>query len=123
MSAISLYFKGKYGERVKIIGVQPAPEEVIPGIRRIETGMKWIHLVKFDEIVDVTKREAIEGAIKVARKEGLLIGLSSGAVFTAFQKIVKNKGNYVMIFPDSGYKYGEQFEEYFKTLSSSGSIC
>lgn len=113
MGAISYYFKSKYGDEVKIIGVQPAKDEVIPGIRRIETGMKWYHMVKFDEVVDVKAEEAIEGAIKIARTEGLLIGLSSGAVVHGLSK-VKDEGTYVLVFPDSGYKYGEQFETYFK---------
>ncbi|MBC7131221.1 pyridoxal-phosphate dependent enzyme [Candidatus Bathyarchaeota archaeon] len=112
MSAISFYFKSKYGDSVKVVGVQPAPNEVIPGIRRVETGMKWYHMVRFDEVVDVTQSEAIEGAIKIARNEGLLIGLSAGAVVSAFQKIAKKPGVYVLIFPDSGYKYAEQFGEY-----------
>ena len=72
MSAISLYFKSKYGDQVKIVGVQPAPNEVIPGIRRIETGMKWYHWVKFDEIIDVRQMEAIEATINVARRGGII---------------------------------------------------
>lgn len=114
MSAISFYFKSKYGDRVKVVGVQPAPNEVIPGIRRIESGMKWIHMVEFDEIIDVKRDEAIEGVLEVARREGILIGLSSGAVFRAFKKIGASPGNYVLIFPDGGYKYAEQLEEYFE---------
>jgi cysteine synthase/O-phosphoserine sulfhydrylase/cystathionine beta-synthase len=114
MSAISFYFKSKYGDSVKVVGVQPAQGHVIPGIRRIESGMKWIHMVELDEVIDVTLDEAIEGVIEVARREGLLIGLSSGAVFKAFRKISPERGNIVLIFPDSGYKYAEQLEEYFK---------
>ncbi|MBX5321939.1 MAG: pyridoxal-phosphate dependent enzyme [Candidatus Bathyarchaeota archaeon] len=113
MSAISHYFKSKYKNSVKIVGVQPAPNEVIPGIRRIETGMKWFHWAKFDKIIDVKQSEAIEAAIKIARKEGLLIGLSAGAVVHAFQKIAKDKGVYVLVLPDSGYKYAEQFQKHF----------
>jgi cysteine synthase/O-phosphoserine sulfhydrylase/cystathionine beta-synthase len=116
MSAISFYFKNKYRNNVKIVGVQPAPNEVIPGIRRVETGMKWFHWVDFDEVVDVKQVEAIEAAIGIARKEGLLIGLSAGAVVHAFNKISKDEGVYVLIFPDTGYKYAEQFENYFKNL-------
>lgn len=117
MSAISHYFKTKYGNSVKVVGVQPAQNEVIPGIRRVETGMKWFHNAHFDEVVDVKQTEAIEGAIKIARKEGLLIGLSSGAVVHAFNKIAKEKGVYVLVFPDSGYKYVEQFEKYLASVS------
>ncbi|MEM3466796.1 MAG: hypothetical protein QW566_10035, partial [Candidatus Jordarchaeales archaeon] len=114
MSAISLYFKAKYGEKVKIVGAQPAPNEVIPGIRRIETGLKWYHWAQFDEIVDVKQTEAIEGAITTARREGLLIGLSAGAVAHAFNKIASTKGVYVLVFPDTGYKYLEQLERYLQ---------
>ncbi|MEM3703945.1 MAG: PLP-dependent cysteine synthase family protein, partial [Candidatus Bathyarchaeia archaeon] len=117
MGAISYYFKTKYGDSVKIVGVQPAPNEVIPGIRRVETGMKWFHYATFDEIIDVKQSEAIEGTIKIARKEGLLIGLSSGAVVHTFQKIAEEKGVYVLVFPDSGYKYVEQFEKYLANTS------
>ncbi|MGQ9538792.1 MAG: pyridoxal-phosphate dependent enzyme [Candidatus Bathycorpusculaceae bacterium] len=117
MSAISYYFKNKYRDSVKIVGVQPAPNEVIPGIRRIETGMKWIHWTKFDEIVDVKQSEAIEASIKIARKEGLLIGLSAGAVVHAFQKIAEDKGVYVLVLPDNGYKYAEQFQKHLANES------
>ena len=116
MSAISFYFKNKYGDAVKIVGVQPAPNEVIPGIRRVETGMKWCHWTFFDEIIDVKQREAIEAAINIARKEGLLIGLSAGAVTHALNKISCDEGVYVLVFPDTGYKYAEQFENYFANL-------
>lgn len=117
MSAISCYFKNKYGNSVKIVGVQPAPNEVIPGIRRIETGMKWVHWTKLDEIVDVKQSEAIEASIKIARKEGLLIGLSAGAVVHAFQKIAKDRGVYVLVLPDNGYKYAEQFQKHLANES------
>ena len=117
MSAIAYYFKNKYKDKVQIIGVQPASGEVVPGLRRIETGMKWIHRVHFDQIVDVTQNEAIEGCIKIARGEGLLIGLSSGAVVHAFEKTAKQDGVYVLVFPDTGYKYVEQFERYLRSKS------
>ncbi|MEM2385690.1 MAG: PLP-dependent cysteine synthase family protein, partial [Candidatus Bathyarchaeia archaeon] len=113
-----IYFKTKYGNGVKVVGVQPAPNEIIPGIRRVETGMKWIHWTKFDEIVDVKQSEAIEAAIEIARKEGLLIGLSSGAVVHTFKRIAGDKGAYVLIFPDSGYKYAEQFEKHLDTTEN-----
>lgn len=113
MSAISFYFKTKYKNNIKIMGVQPAPNEVIPGIRRIETGMKWYHWVHFDKILDVTQKEALEGAIQIARKEGLLVGLSAGAVFSAFNKVKEEQGVCILVFPDTGYKYAEHFENYF----------
>jgi len=58
----------------------------------------------------------IEGAIEVARREGLLIGLSSGAVVKAFEKVIDKlgKGTYVLIFPDDGFKYVEAFDVYLR---------
>jgi cysteine synthase/O-phosphoserine sulfhydrylase/cystathionine beta-synthase len=118
LSALSLYFKNKYGDNVKVYGAQPAPGNVIPGIRRVESGMKWIHYVNIDKVLDVTSREAIEQAIRIARSEGLFVGLSSGAVMAAFEKLKKNgalqEGDYVLIFPDHGFKYIEQFATYLE---------
>ncbi len=116
LSAISFYFKNRYGN-IKVFGVQPAPKEVIPGIRRIETGMKWVHMVQLDGVVDVTLKEAIEALLRVARKDGILPGLSSGAVTAAFLKLreegVIEEGSYVLIYPDNGLKYVEQLSKYF----------
>lgn len=116
LSAISFYFKNRYSN-IKVFGVQPAPNEVIPGIRRIETGMKWVHMIQLDKVIDVTLKEAIEALLSVARKDGILPGLSSGAVTAAFLKLreegIIDKGDYVLIYPDNGLKYVEQLSKYF----------
>jgi len=111
-SAISFYFKSRYEDKVEIIGVQPAKDETIPGMRRVETGMKWIHYVKIDEVIDVTRREAIEGLAKVASMEGLPIGLSSGAVVAGLEKLSNIDGVSILIFPDHFYKYVEVLANY-----------
>ncbi len=114
IAAISARFKSKYGDNVKIVGVQPAPRNNIPGIKRIETKPKWYFHVKIDELIDITRNEAIEGSILIARREGILVGLSSGAVVKAFEK-VRDKygpGVYVLVFPDDGFKYVEIFREF-----------
>jgi cysteine synthase/O-phosphoserine sulfhydrylase/cystathionine beta-synthase len=115
MSAISFYFKNRFKE-VKIYGVVPALNTSIQGIRRVETGMKWIHYVKIDDVVEVTPEEAIEGVLKIVRNEGIFVGLSSGAVYTAFKKMMKEgklgEGDYILIFPDIGFKYVEQISRY-----------
>jgi cysteine synthase A len=97
---------------IKIIGVQPARGTKIPGIKRIESKPKWLSLVEPDAIVDVSDKEAAIGAAEIARKEGLPIGLSSGAAYMAYRKIAEvERGIYVTIFPDSIYKYVEKMEE------------
>ncbi len=117
-SAITIYFRNRLHGSVRFYAVQPAPGDTIPGIRRAETGMKWIEWLDDVEILDIPKKEAIESVLEVARKDGLFIGLSSGAVARGFKKLVERgeleEGDYVLVFPDSGYKYIEQLEQYFK---------
>ena len=107
MSAIAFYFKNRLRNNIKIYCVQPKPGHVIPGIRRTKSGMKWIHWVSIDGTIDVEKDEAIKEAINIARTEGILVGLSSGAKEQGL-----DKGDYILIFPDHGYKYIEQYNEY-----------
>ncbi|MET1128571.1 MAG: pyridoxal-phosphate dependent enzyme [Thermoproteota archaeon] len=118
MSAIAFYFKSAYRGGVKVYGVQPKPGDTIPGIRRVETGMKWVHMVELDGVVDVSLSEAIEAVLKIARRDGILVGLSSGAVAAAFEKLVEKgtlePGSYILVFPDNGLKYAEQLEAYME---------
>ncbi|MGC9116617.1 MAG: PLP-dependent cysteine synthase family protein [Conexivisphaera sp.] len=104
MSAISFHFKAALGDAVRTIGVQPAPGSTIPGMRRIETGMKWLRLARLDHIVDVTPEEAVEGVKGVARSDGILVGPSSGAVIAAVRKL-DLRGTVAVVMPDSGLKY------------------
>ena len=120
MSAIAFYFKNRFRGHTRIYCVQPVEGHVIPGIRRIESGMKWIHMVNVDKIIDVERDEAIREAINIARTEGILVGLSSGAVTAGFKKLVEegdlSEGNIVLVFPDHGFKYFEQFEDYLSRV-------
>ena len=116
IAAIAKYFKEKYGDRVKTISVVLAKGEKLPGIKRLETKPKWFFQVKVDSVVEVTKEEAIEESIRIARKEGILIGLSSGAVTRAFMLVKEEigKGVYVLIYPDDIFKYIDDFEAYLR---------
>jgi cysteine synthase A len=98
-SALGFYFGVRYG--TKLIGVQP--RDWIPGIRRVETGMKWLSLTNA-EVVDVSLKEALEGVREFAKRTGLLIGPSAGAVYKAFAA-QRRDGVYVLMFPDSLMKY------------------
>ena len=102
IAGISKYFKEKYD--VKVVGVQPTPNSFIPGMKRIENKQPFLNYSKIDKIIEVSFEEAIKGVIEVAKKEGLLVGLSSGAVLSATKK-VNYEGVYVLIFPDDIFKY------------------
>jgi cysteine synthase/O-phosphoserine sulfhydrylase/cystathionine beta-synthase len=117
MSALSIYFKSRYPS-AKIIAAQPAPGTSIQGIRRAETGMKWLKYAVFDHIIDVHPKEAVDAVKKVAIENGLLIGPSSGAAVHAALKAIEKglipdeKGVVVVVSPDMGHKYGEFFSQY-----------
>jgi len=109
MSAVAFYFTHRLGE-VDVVLAQPAPGEVIPGIRRRETGMKWLELAGVNvEPSDVTLREALEIVGEVARSDGIIIGPSGGAALAALRRRCDagdcSPGDYVAVIPDTGFKY------------------
>jgi len=104
IAAIAKRLKEEYGDEVRVVGVQPSQGSVIPGIKRVETGPKWLKMGWVDEVVEVSLEEAVRGVVEVARREGLLIGLSSGAVYSAYRRMA-GKGVYVLVFPDDAFKY------------------
>jgi len=118
IAAISKRLRERYGDEVKVIGVQPSHNAVIPGIKRIVTNLKWLPIVKLDKIIEVSWEEAVKGVIEIAVNEGLLVGLSSGAVFQAYKKLRESKGTFILVFPDDGFKYIEHFERYLRAYSS-----
>ncbi len=60
-----------------------------------------------DKVVKITDDDAFRGARLLAKKEGIFAGSSSGAAFTAAQKLIESgaRGNVVVIFPDRGDRY------------------
>lgn len=69
-----------------------------------------------DEIVPIADDDAFEGAQEVARKEGILAGISGGAAFLAARKVARDLGpgkTVVTIFPDGGERYFSM-ARYFK---------
>ena len=60
-----------------------------------------------DQIVTVSDEEAYEGARMLAKSEGLLAGISSGAALMGALKIIENEENktVVVLLPDTGLRY------------------
>ena len=102
----------------KAVAVEPAGSPVLSGgqkgphkIQGIGAGFKpdVLKLDLVDEIFKVTDDDAIKTARQLAQKEGLLVGISSGAATYAALEIAKraeNKGKLiVVILPDTGERY------------------
>jgi cysteine synthase len=116
ITGVGEYFKAK-GAKVKIIGVEPASSAVLsggqPGTHRIQgIGAGFIPPVLnrsvLDEVVTVEDKEAFGMTKRLAREEGLLLGISSGANVAAALKIAKRFGpeaRVVTICCDMGERY------------------
>ena len=63
----------------------------------------------YDEIITIENEDAFAGAKRLAKKEGILVGISSGAAFNAALELAKrpeNKGKTIVaLLPDSGDRY------------------
>ncbi|MCI7107266.1 MAG: cysteine synthase A [Agathobacter sp.] len=103
---------------VKIVAVEPSGSAVLSGekpgphkIQGIGAGFipKVMRMDLVDEIVKVENEEAFGTARKVAKTDGLLVGISSGAALFAATKLARcpeNKGKrIVVLLPDSGERY------------------
>lgn len=114
---------------VQIVAVEPAESAVIsglaPGPHKIQgIGAGFIpstfNRQIVDEVILITGDEAIKTSRELARLEGLLVGISSGAAVCAARKLAmrpENKGKkIVVLLPDSGERYLStllyQFDEY-----------
>jgi len=108
----------KRNSGIKIIAVEPAGSPVLsggnPGAHKIQgIGAGFVPRVLnrqiIDEIIQVKNEEAFQTSRELARTEGLLVGISSGAaVFAALQLSLReeNRGkNIVAILPDTGERY------------------
>ncbi len=95
---------------IKIIAVQPdAAFHGLEGLKHMPSAIRpGIYEADFaDQIIDIRTEEAHETVRALARKEGLFVGISSGAAMLAALKAAAGmtKGTVVAIFPDAGYKY------------------
>ncbi|MFO7155585.1 MAG: cysteine synthase A [Pseudomonadota bacterium] len=75
----------------------------------------------YDEVIDVEDVEAYQAARELARKEGLLVGLSSGAALVAARKVAKRLGpgkNVLCVLPDTGERYWSSFAAFAEELAS-----
>ncbi len=117
ISGVGKFLKSKKAD-VKIVAVEPADSPVLsegkPGPHKIQgIGAGFIpdnlDTRVYDEVIRVSNESAFEYAKYIAKKEGILVGISSGAALYAAIELAKreeNKGkNIVVLLPDSGDRY------------------
>ncbi len=117
ISGVGRYLKEK-NPSVRIVGVEPQKSAVLSGKPAAPHGITGIGAgfipsvldqTVIDEIVAADEKEAAEAAKELARLEGLLCGISSGAALFAALSIAERedmKGKTVaVLFPDTGERY------------------
>ena len=117
VTGIGKYIKSQ-NPNAKIVAVEPATSAVLSGhkpgphkIQGIGAGFvpKVLDLDIVDEIIPVENEDAFNASRAVAKAEGLLVGISSGASIYAATELAKrpeNKGkNIVVLLPDTGERY------------------
>lgn len=117
LSGTGSYLKEK-NPNIKVIAVEPSESAVLSGkpsgphkIQGIGPGFvpKVLDKNIIDEILPVPSQKAIETARNIARNEGILCGISSGAALYAAEQVAgrpENKGKtIVVILPDTGERY------------------
>ncbi|HET7558894.1 MAG TPA: cysteine synthase A [Limnochordia bacterium] len=103
---------------VQIVAVEPAESAVLSGgepgphiIQGIGAGFipSVLNMAVIDRTIAVNSQDALQAARRLARDEGLLVGISSGAAYVAAEAVAalpQNQGKrIVVLFPDGGERY------------------
>lgn len=117
ISGVGKYLKSK-NNNIKIIAVEPSSSPVLSKgvsgshkIQGIGAGFvpETLDTKIYDEIITIENEKAFNCANKIAKTEGILIGISSGAAIAAGVDVAQkeeNKGKNIVVFlPDGGEKY------------------
>jgi cysteine synthase B len=105
---VSKYLKEK-NPKVQIICAHPVKGHYIQGLKNMEEAIvpAIYDPSKIDETIMVETKIAFETAREIVKKEGIFVGMSSGAALFATLRLVEKikAGVVVVIFPDRGEKY------------------
>lgn len=108
LMGVAKYLKEKKPQ-VKIVGVEPIVGHKIQGLKNMQESIvpKIFQAEKLDEKITVKDDPAYEMARKLATKEGIFVGMSSGAAIVGAFEVAKqmHSGIIVVILPDRGDRY------------------
>lgn len=117
LTGVGEYLKSQ-NPKIKIVAMEPAGSPVLSGgkpgphmLQGIGAGFvpDVLNTSIWDEIITVEDEEAIQGAKLIAKKEGILVGITSGAALQAALRLAKRPENQgktiVALLPDSGDRY------------------
>ena len=117
LSGTGKFLKSK-NPNVKVVAVEPTTSPVLSeghggahGIQGIGAGFvpETLNTQIYDEVVTISDDEAFETGRELAAKDGLLVGISSGAAVAAARKLAERPENagktIVAILPDTGERY------------------
>ncbi len=117
ITGVGAYLKSK-NPRIRVVAVEPADSPVLsggrPGPHKLQgIGAGFVPSVLntqvYDEIVTVTTEEAFATGRLIAQKEGILVGITSGAALSAAAQLAQKSENagktIVALLPDSGDRY------------------
>ena len=117
VSGVGEYLKEK-NPNVKVVAVEPASSPVlskgVAGSHKIQgIGAGFVpdtlNTKVYDEIIAVENEAAFEAGREIGKKEGVLVGISSGAALWAAKELAKrpeNKGKTIVaLLPDTGDRY------------------
>ena len=117
ITGIGTYLKSKNPD-IKVVAVEPDDSPVLsggkPGAHKLQgIGAGFVPSILnvnvYDEIIRITTQEAFTTGREIARKEGILVGITSGAALYAAAQLAKRPENagktIVALLPDSGDRY------------------